>query len=183
MFDLEACLRGSKPAWDAFVERFGRVIYAAVHRTLHLHASGTGQQDAQDVAQDVFVRLVKENYRLLRTYDAGRASLSTWLTIVARSVAVDHVRRRRLETVPLEQAQGAIARGDASAQGGRHSDSPDLPIDLLSPRQRLVLHLLFDREMTVAQAAGLLSVDEQTIRSTKHKAIQRLRSALGERPP
>jgi RNA polymerase sigma-70 factor (ECF subfamily) len=39
-----------------------------------------------------------------------------------------------------------------------------------------VLTLLYDREMEVAEAAALLGVDAQTIRSTHHKAMLRLRA-------
>jgi RNA polymerase sigma-70 factor (ECF subfamily) len=39
-----------------------------------------------------------------------------------------------------------------------------------------VLALLYDREMEVAEVARLLKVDPQTIRSTHHKAMLRLRA-------
>jgi len=38
-----------------------------------------------------------------------------------------------------------------------------------------VLRLLFDEEMSVSEAAAVLGVDAQTVRSTKHKAIRKLR--------
>ena len=41
-----------------------------------------------DAAQDVFVRLCAGDFRLLKTYDPARASLATWLAVVARSAAV-----------------------------------------------------------------------------------------------
>ena len=54
-----------------------------------------------------------------------------------------------------------------------------IPEGLLTPRQQLVLRLLFDRELEVPEAARLLGVDEQTIRSTKHKALAALRKHFG----
>ena len=38
--------------------------------------------------------------------------------------------------------------------------------------------MLFEEDMTVAQAAALIGVDEQTIRSTKHKGLTRLREHM-----
>ena len=55
---------------------------------------------------------------------------------------------------------------------------PEIPLHVLSARQRLVMTLLFDEQLSVAEAAGLIGVDEQTIRSTKHKALTRLREHL-----
>ncbi len=92
--DLEACTAGDPGAWSAFVDCLSGVIVAAVRRTLH----GRGARrdvDVDDAVQEVFVRLVRNEFRLLRSYDPDRAALSTWLTIVARSVTIDHLRRRR----------------------------------------------------------------------------------------
>src|SRR5262249_14536992 len=81
--DLQALVRGDKPAWDAFVRRYAGLILSAVR--------GVAREggDVEDLAQEVFVRLCKDDFRLLKTYDPTRAGLSTWLTIVARSTARD----------------------------------------------------------------------------------------------
>ena len=59
--------------------------------------------------------------------------------------------------------------------GDRHVERLNIPPGLLTERQALVLKLLYDREMDVAEAAALLKVDAQTVRSTHHKAMLRLR--------
>ncbi|MHC4990905.1 MAG: RNA polymerase sigma factor [Planctomycetota bacterium] len=173
--NLDECLAGRKDAWDGFVEAHAGLIYAAVRRTVGRRAGGPDPVEPDDIVQEVFLRLVKDDFRLLRTFDRQRASLSTWLTVVTRSVAIDQLRRRRLETISLDHAEGhsvSHAAPDPPAEGG---EAGLLPLHLLTARQRLVLRLLFDQEQTVAEAAAFLSVDEQTIRSTKHKALSRLR--------
>lgn len=135
------------------------------------------QADAQlieDITQDVFLRLVRDDYRLLRGYDPARASLVTWLTIVARSCALDHLRRKPLPASSLDQDAHDRATYDPPI-----AEPLALPPGLLSERQRLVLCLLFEKDMTVPEAGAALGVDEQTIRSTKHKALTRLREHLG----
>ena len=169
--DLDACIRGDKHAWDAFVDRWAGVIHAAVQRSFQGGRSVAARAEVEDTVQDVFLRLVKDDCRLLRSYDANRASLSTWLTLVARSTAIDRLRRKRPPpTVPLEPGRHAAPTPPASG--------PEIPLHLLSARQRLVMTLLFDEQMSVSEAAGFIGVDEQTIRSTKHKALTRLREHL-----
>ncbi len=51
-----------------------------------------------------------------------------------------------------------------------------LPDELLSPRQKLVLTMLYERDMDVTEVAKSLGVDPQTVRSTHHKAMLKLRS-------
>ena len=176
---LTNCLRGQKWAWDAFVQRYAPVIMAAVGRILSARGSASDRQIAEDISQDVFVRLIKSDFRLLRTYDPGRASLTTWLTIIARSSAIDFLRRRQLRTVSLDQAPVIVAPAQSPQLS---SGLEQLPASLLSPRQKLILQLVFDRQMDTAAIAKLLGISAQTVRSTRHKAIERLRKHF-DKPP
>ncbi len=171
---LTNCLQGQKWAWDAFVQRYAPVIIAAIRRILSARGQSANQQIAEDISQDVFVRLINNDFRLLRTYDPSRASLPTWLTIIARSCAIDFLRRRQLPTVPLDQAPTVAAPAQAQPQEPS-SATEHLPVGLLSPRQKLILTLIFDRQMDTSAIAKLLGISAQTVRSTKNKAIQRLR--------
>jgi RNA polymerase sigma factor (sigma-70 family) len=162
----ETLLRGEKAAWDAFVRRYGGLVVAAVRGV------AMAQGEVEDLTQEVFVRLCKDDFRLLRSYDPLRASLSTWITIVARSTARDGLRRRRAETVPLDlvpEAQLAIPPVEPMQK-------LKLPEALLSPRQREILAMLYDREMDVAEIARALGIDPQTVRSAHHKAMVKLRA-------
>ena len=170
--DLDRLLDGDKAAWDRFVGRFAPVIFAAVHR--RLRATGRGD-DAEDVAQDVFVRLCARDFHLLRTYDSKRARLTTWLTVIASSAAIDHLRRQRGYTQPLESVPEA-----SFAVAPKESTHLRIPADLLSPRQSLILDMLYAREMDVAEAAAALGINPQTIRSTHHKALTKLRAHFRE---
>jgi RNA polymerase sigma-70 factor (ECF subfamily) len=167
--DLAALVGGDKAAWDGFVRTHARLILAAV-RSL-----ARDEGEAEDLAQDVFVRLCKDDFRLLKTYDPARAGLSTWLTIVARSTARDSMRRKRPPQVTLDDAPEA-----ALAVGPVEPARPlTLPEGLLSPRQKEVLTMLYDRDMDVAEVAAALGVDPQTVRSMHHKALVKLRAHLG----
>ena len=162
----DALLRGEKAAWDAFVRRYGGLVVAAVRGVASVYG------DVEDLTQDVFVRLCKDDFRLLRSYDPGRASLSTWITIVARSTARDGLRRRRPESVPID----AVPEAQLAIDPVEPVEKLKLPEALLSPRQREILAMLYDREMEVAEIARALGIDPQTVRSAHHKAMLKLRA-------
>ena len=107
--DLRALATGNKRAWDAFVTAAAPLINAVVRRALASYR--LSEDDVMDAAQDVFVRLCANDFRLLKTYDPARAGLSTWLAVVARSAAVDHARRRRQATQPLDEVPEASSGG------------------------------------------------------------------------
>ena len=155
----DALLRGEKAAWDAFVRRYGGLVVAAVRGVALAYG------DVEDLTQDVFVRLCKDDFRLLRSYDPGRASLSTWITIVARSTARDGLRRRRGESVPIDM----VPEAQLAIDPVEPVEKLKLPEALLSPRQREILAMLYDREMEVAEIA-------RSVRRAHHKAMLKLRA-------
>jgi len=162
----DALLDGDSAAWKSFVRRYGGLIVAAVRGIAPL----PGEID--DLTQEVFVRLCKDDFRLLRSYDPSRAALSTWLTIVARSTARDALRRRRFDSVPIE----AVPEAQLAVDPVEPVQKLKLPEALLSPRQREILTMLYDRDMDVAEVAQLLGIDPQTVRSAHHKAMLKLRA-------
>ena len=173
---LSALLRGEKDAWDAFVERHAGIIYAAIRRAY----AGTGRPladaDANDIFQDVFVRLAANDYRLLRNYDPARSALSTFLTVVARSTALNALRRRQMPTATMDAAEDI-----PDARAGPPPEPLDIPPDLLTARQRLIVAMSFEDDLDVPEIAKRLGIAAQTVRSTQHKALIRLREFFGKK--
>ena len=164
--ELDALARGDKGAWDAFVRRYAGLVAAAVRGVAREAA------EIEDLAQEVFLRLCKDDFRLLRSYDPARAGLSTWITIVARSTARDAMRRYRPVLTPID----AVPEGRLAVDPVEPIQKLKLPDALLSPRQREILTMLYDREMEVAEIAAALGIDPQTVRSAHHKAMVKLRA-------
>ena len=166
---LDRLMAGDKAAWDRFVARFAPVIFAAARRKL---VPAGRAEDAEDVAQDVFIRLCAGDFRLVKRYDARRAKLSTWLTVIAHSVAIDHLRRQKAPAQTLDTVPEALLAVDPP----KDPVKIHIPPDLLSPRQALVIEMLYQRDMEVAEAAEIMGVESQTVRSTHHKALTKLRA-------
>jgi RNA polymerase sigma factor (sigma-70 family) len=139
MDDWVAELResSSDAAWDRFIHRYRRLIFAAIRHYV---------QD-QDEVMDVFARvceaLREDNLRRLRTYadsPSHRARFSTWLVTVVRHLTVDWFRhrdgRRRLPAIaegmaPLRRSifehVFLARRGHAEAYGLICSHDPPGP--------------------------------------------------------
>lgn len=166
--EIRRLIAGERGVWQAFVKRYAPVIYAAVQKRL---VPAGRAAEAEDVAQDVFVRLCANDHRLLRSFDPQRARFTTWLTIIASSAAIDHLRRQAKPTTPIDE----VPEGRLSVPGREYAWLK-IPQDLLSPRQALVLRLLYDHDLDVAEVAERLGIDPQTVRSMHHKALTRLRA-------
>lgn len=163
---FDALARGEKGAWEAFVRRYAGLIVAAVRGMTR------DPGEIEDLTQEVFLRLCKDGFRLLKSYDPARAGISTWLTIVARSTARDAMRRHRPQGVSID----LVPESRLAIDPVEPVRKLKLPEALLSPRQREILSMLYDREMEVAEIAQALSIDPQTVRSAHHKAMLKLRA-------
>src|SRR3954468_14712832 len=104
---VQACLSGSRAAFDVIVERHQRHVYHLCYRFAGNH------EDANDLSQDVFIRA----YRGLKTFK-GNSSLGTWLYRIGVNVCLNKA-GSQARTEPLERllavSDARIASADESA--------------------------------------------------------------------
>jgi len=159
------------------VDRFSGLIYSTVIRTVRRYANKQYADEIEDMTQEVFIKLIKNDFFLLKAYDATKASFSTWLSIVAHSVSIDYLRKSPKESLLSDDKN--LKMLPTENEGSK--EAIEFTYNPLSPRQRLVLHLLYDKDMDVSEVALILKVKMQTVRSTKHKAIEKLRKEFGQK--
>lgn len=174
MDDLDACLAGDEKAWRRLITEYGPLLRRAVRWTLRHRAAKNSypglEVDTDDVFQEICFRLVRSEYRLLKTYDPKRSAFSTWLCVVARSAALDHLRNRRdMVQMSPDEVDQLVAVQDE--EGGMLA----LPRGILSARQAYVLHLAFEKDASTGEIASLMDVHPQTVRSIRNSALVRLR--------
>ena len=91
---LQELLNGANNAWAKFVAASAPVVWGQVRRCFARYGAPLELLDLEDVAQEVYVRLARADYSLLRRYDPARAKISTYLGVIAHSASVDFLRKR-----------------------------------------------------------------------------------------
>jgi DNA-directed RNA polymerase specialized sigma24 family protein len=114
---LPALRAGHKRTWDSFVAAAVPLVSAVVDRVLS--AGGVDDDAATDAVQTVFARLCANDFQMLRNYDPTRANISTWLAVLTRSSALDHIRRQVV--VPLDDASTMAVTAATGTPGGSDS--------------------------------------------------------------
>ena len=140
-----------------------------------------GDAAAQDLVQDTFVKL----WRNADRYDTTRGRLETWVLLIARSLAIDTLRRRVLESRSLEAA--GRPRRPTTHRGPTSSPAPrDLAararraMEGLSGEQRAALELAYFGGKTSAEVAELEGIPLGTAKTRIRTALIRLREAMEE---
>jgi len=171
---VQACLAGRREAFDALVERHQRHVYQLCYRFAGNH------EDANDLAQDVFIRA----FRGLRTFK-GQASLGTWLYRIGVNVCLNRVATKsRVEALdPLmaasdertasqeESAAEALLRGERAAQ-------VRAAIAKLPKKQRATLVLRVYHDLPHDQIAGILGSSVGAVKANFFHALNNLKKLL-----
>lgn len=103
---LAACLTGDPAGWDEFVQRFGRLFVHVAERTAVQRRTPLTGPDRDDLVAEILLTCVRNDAAVLRAF-AGRASLPTYLTVIARRV-VARALVRRLESGRLISPSAAV---------------------------------------------------------------------------
>src|SRR5215470_7100455 len=90
---LQRCLAHEPGAWNDFVDRFLGLIYHVIHHTSHLRSVPLRPEDTEDLAAEVLLQVVANDYAVLRQF-RGSSSLATYLTVITRRICVHELARR-----------------------------------------------------------------------------------------
>jgi RNA polymerase sigma-70 factor (ECF subfamily) len=178
-------LAGSQEAYRRLVERYAAAAVNVATRLVHDRAL------AEDLAQEAFVRA----FARLGSYDPERR-FSAWFFQVLHNVAVDHLRRKRLDTISLDALQ---EQGYPGPLTDAHASSPEADIERqalataigdalrrIRPEYRAAIVLRYQQGLTVMEIADVLQVAEGTVKTFLHRGRKELGavlSAAGWRSP
>lgn len=138
-------------------------------------------QEAEDLTQDIFVKLVKD-----KKYDPARGSLRTFLMMLTRSRALDRLRsrksaRRSQQRLQLNYAASLRESSDPATQSvieNEQSEIVKVALSQLSTEQQQALRLAYYEGYTQSDIAAHLNIPLGTIKARTRRGLLKLRSVL-----
>lgn len=172
--DVELMRRACKGDADAFAEIYDRhspVLLALGQRMLR------SASEAQDLLQDVFM----EAWERVSEYDAGKASVRTWLLVRLRSRALDRmalaVNRRRASEPERSRAE---ALATAKGQDQEQRIAVQQALGELDEDVRGTLELSYFEGMTSTEIAERMGTPLGTVKSRLARGLARLQRVLDD---
>jgi RNA polymerase sigma-70 factor (ECF subfamily) len=169
----EALLRlvagGDAEALGRFYELHARLVNGLALRILGNTA------DAEDVVQEVFLQVWNQAAR----FDARRGSVGAWLCAIARSRALDRLRRRPARR---EEPEGAAPPAWTSPRNDE-ALAVRRALDRLSRDQRVALELAYYEGLSHSEIAARLDEPLGTVKTRIRTAMMRLREVLAPPSP
>ncbi|MFP3988105.1 RNA polymerase sigma factor SigE [Streptomyces sp. E11-3] len=165
------------PTWEEIVSTHSARVYRLAYRL-------TGNQhDAEDLTQEVFVRV----FRSLSTYTPG--TFEGWLHRITTNLFLDMVRRKqriRFDALGDDAAERLPSREPSPQQvfQDTHFDADvQQALDTLAPEFRAAVVLCDIEGLSYEEIAATLGVKLGTVRSRIHRGRSQLRKALQHRSP
>ena len=140
---VKACLTGDARAWNTFIKRFGRLIRAVVAKTAERRGWSITTADCDDITAEVFAQLVYRNAASLRLF-AGRSTLTTYLTVIARRVTVRATLKQSTLPKTLSRSTSLSEQADRTAlpqQQIAQQDEIEHYLKHLSPDEQVLLRM------------------------------------------
>ena len=132
-------------------------------------------QDAEDVYQDVFLRLLEQEAEY---WDAERTK--AWLIRTALNRCADlHRFRLRRPILPLEKVPGYAAAVDSALADDLSAAELWAAVAHLPEKLRTVVHLHYGEGYSTEELAAMLGVPAATVRTRLYRARERLKKLLG----
>jgi RNA polymerase sigma-70 factor, ECF subfamily len=182
---LQNCLTKQTGAWNDFVDRFLGLIYHTIHHTAHLRSVNLRPEDTEDVAAEVLLQIVGNDYAVLRQFK-GQCSLATYLVVIARRICVHEMARR----TAAAEVQPSKTR-DISEQDVEEHPRAGVGLESLEEVQKLLARLPAKERRVVAmyylegrsyeEISTELNIPVNTIGPILSRARKKLRG--GEEPP
>lgn len=152
----------------ALYDRYQKGIYGIILRTVR----DTGA--AEEVMQQTFLRA----WERIDQYDSNKSALFTWLSVIARSAAIDRVRLRRYET--RQKTEPIIEAVHDSGQQPETTASLDAErlLERLDDKYRDLLRLKYLQGYSQSEIAQELELPLGTVKTRLRSAILQLRHLL-----
>lgn len=171
-------------AWKEFQRRYDRLIHRCITKVTRRFGRIVGQDDVRDIYASLYLSLVTQNRRKLRTYDPLRGNrFSSWIGLLAINCAYDYLRslRREPHTGSLAEAAELACGLPDPYEHAALNQRAKLATDVLgsfSQKDRTFATLYFGEELDPSEIASRMKISVKTVYSKKHKIQSRLESVL-----
>ena len=146
------------------MKRYSSMVYRLAYARTRNHA------DAEDIYQEVFLKLAKADISL-----EDQEHVKAWLLRVTVNCSVNFFRsawRRHVQTVEALPERASPLIDDA------RYESLNRALDSLPARYRAVIHLYYYEEMSVDEISAVINTKPATIRSRLARGRERLKREL-----
>lgn len=174
---------GRERAFRELVRRYERPVFSLIYRMVR------DRETSEDLAQETFVKILNHIDKYSPEF-----KFSSWIFKIANNVAIDHLRRRTLDTVSIDGSPHARTAAEAAGSALDIAVEQESALDELEARElgtaiehavaqlrpmyRACIMLRHVEGRSYEEIASALDLPLGTVKTYIHRARHELRQAL-----
>jgi RNA polymerase sigma-70 factor (ECF subfamily) len=175
--------KGREGAFRELLRRYERPVFSLIYRMVR------DRTLAEDLAQEAFIRA----FNAIGSYDTSY-KFSNWIFKIANNHTIDHLRRKKLDTISIHGSPHATSEEDQSRSRVVLESGDESPLDLLENRElggqieeaigglregyRTVILLRHVEGYAYEEIADIMGLPLGTVKTYLHRARNELKSKL-----
>lgn len=182
---VQACVKGDKQSWTEFLSRYSRLIYNYIYSVLSVKGYSLTAEQIEDVFQEIFYSLIKDNYKKLATYQGRNGcSLASWLRQVTINFTIDYLRKLKpMVSIDAEIEEGLSLKDilkDLSADAVEFLSDQEKRktlqecVDLLESGEQYFMELFLNQGLNLEQIREHLKLNRGAVDMRKGRIFQKL---------
>ncbi|MFN3918061.1 MAG: RNA polymerase sigma factor [Flavobacteriales bacterium] len=158
-------------AFSELYDNYSAALYGVIIKMVH------NQEKANDILQDVFVKIWKNIDRL----DLNKGSLYTWMLNITRNTTIDFLRSKN-ERVKIQSTEDNVALIDRNNNHTLNTDTLLLKelVEKLPAEQREIINLAYYCGRTQEEIAEELNIPLGTVKTRTRTALRELRKIMAK---
>ncbi|MDO8489724.1 MAG: sigma-70 family RNA polymerase sigma factor [Candidatus Omnitrophota bacterium] len=186
---VQGCLKGNKQSWSEFISRYSHLIYNYIYSVLSVKGQNASAEQVEDIFQEIFCSLIKDNYKKLSTYKAKNGcSLASWLRQVTINFTIDYLRKLKPVVSLDAQNEDGFSLGDATEDlspgaieflndKDRRRTLQEC-ISLLEFEEQFFLELLLNQELSLEEIRDCFKINRGAVDMRKSRIFQKLQDCF-----
>jgi RNA polymerase sigma factor (sigma-70 family) len=184
---VDGCIRQEKEAWDAFVERYHRLISHSIVQTLRRYCVPLEDQIIEDLFHTVFLSLMEDDFKKLRQFK-WKCSLSSWLHLIGVRTTIDYLRKESKDISLNGETEDEMPLKNRLMNGNplpdelvEHEEEKAIFEKMkktLTKREQFFMELYYSRELSPRQISKIMNTSENNVYQLKSLVRRKMEKVL-----
>lgn len=167
---IKMCLDGDTDAFEELIFRYKKLIFNTAYRMMG------NREEAEDITQEVFIKI----YNSLSKYDP-EFKFSTWALRITSNLCVDWLRKRKGETIPIEEVYDLKDDGltpEDEYISKERQKRVQAAIDKLPDKYKELIVLFHHRNLSYQEIMNITGETLTIVKNRLYRARQMLKDEL-----
>lgn len=167
----------SNEFWESFIKNYSRLLTSIIIKTFNYYNFIFNPEHLSDCNQDIILQIFNKKETIFGNYNSEKSKFTTYLSVIVTRATIDYLNKNKKYYANVELKEKHIEESIIDKEEDI-SFEDILKSGKLTDREKLILKMIFIKEMTSKEVGDFLNISESTVRVTKKKAIGKLKKSI-----